>query len=355
MKNIIFLLPAFRKPSGGAKVIYRHSNIINNLQNKKTKSFVAHFKKKKTSKFLLSLKKRFIINHNDEFGYHSNDFKIIKNFRPNINWLNETKINYRNDFNFDSKNDIVIFPEIVAHFAKELCIDKGVKYGIYVLGAYHMHQTSNLEQIEEVYNKASFLVDISNDTRNCLKNIFPNLKKKIFRVNLFIDSKKYFSSKNKKNLITCMPRKLNEDFHLLKFFLYKKIPKNWKILQLNDMSNKQIQKKLSISKIFLSFSNFEGLGLPPLEAAFAGNKIIGYTGQAGNEYFKKPIFDKIFKGDILKFAKILEKNIKILENNKWHLNRKVIAQKESLISKYSFNNEIADLCKILNYINKTLI
>ena len=36
-------------------------------------------------------------------------------------------------------------------------------------------------------------------------------------------------------------------------------------------------------KIFLSFSSLEGLGLPPVEAALAGNHVIGYTGEGGNE------------------------------------------------------------------------
>ena len=34
-------------------------------------------------------------------------------------------------------------------------------------------------------------------------------------------------------------------------------------------------------------SNLEGLGLPPLETAIAGNKVIGYTGEGGKEYWKE--------------------------------------------------------------------
>ena len=33
----------------------------------------------------------------------------------------------------------------------------------------------------------------------------------------------------------------------------------------------------------------EGLGMPPIEAAVAGNKVIGYRGRGGNEYWQKPI------------------------------------------------------------------
>ena len=49
---------------------------------------------------------------------------------------------------------------------------------------------------------------------------------------------------------------------------------------------KKLINYLSKSKIFLSFSNLEGIGIPPIEAALAGNKVIGYTGGGGIEYWK---------------------------------------------------------------------
>ena len=45
MKNIIFLTHAENNPSGGGKVIYRHSQIINKFKN--FSSEVVHIKKKK--------------------------------------------------------------------------------------------------------------------------------------------------------------------------------------------------------------------------------------------------------------------------------------------------------------------
>ena len=47
----------------------------------------------------------------------------------------------------------------------------------------------------------------------------------------------------------------------------------------------------------------EGLGIPPIEAAIAGNKVIGYTGKGGNEYWNNPIFTEIAHGDISGFIK----------------------------------------------------
>ena len=45
--NIIYLNTTEKEPSGGAKIIYNHSDIINKLAFKGVKSEVLHLKKKK--------------------------------------------------------------------------------------------------------------------------------------------------------------------------------------------------------------------------------------------------------------------------------------------------------------------
>jgi hypothetical protein len=52
----------------------------------------------------------------------------------------------------------------------------------------------------------------------------------------------------------------------------------------------------------MSFSEYEGLGLPPIEAALSGNRVIGYTGEAGKEYWRAPLFTEIINGDVLGFV-----------------------------------------------------
>ena len=95
-----------------------------------------------------------------------------------------------------------------------------------------------------------------------------------------------------------MPRKLPDHASLLIFYLNNLLPKNWSIKPLKNVSEKYLTTTLSKSKIFLSFSNFEGIGIPPIEAALSGNKVIGYTGGGGVEYWKSPIFTKVESGEI---------------------------------------------------------
>ena len=84
-----------------------------------------------------------------------------------------------------------------------------------------------------------------------------------------------------------MPRKLPQHSELVLFFLRKTLPKKWRIKKIHNLNEKKVFYYLGKSKIFLSFTHFEGLGMPPIEAALSGNKVIGYTGEGGKEDPKK--------------------------------------------------------------------
>ena len=211
-----------------------------------------------------------------------------------------------------------------------------------------MNSTNNFVNLKKSYDGANLIITTSKYSVSYLNNMFPNLKKKIFKVNLSVDSNKFKINK-KTNLITYMPRKLPEHSNLLLFYLKNLLPKNWRILPLVNVSEKKIIRSLSISKIFLSFSNFEGLGIPPIEAALSGNKVIGYVGGGGSEYWKKPIFTKVENGEIEDFAKKIIKNIKSYKKN-W-----IIKSKKSrlqLSNYYSKKSEKKSLTLLSNKISK---
>ena len=106
---------------------------------------------------------------------------------------------------------------------------------------------------------------------------------------------------------------------------------------------------MSKSKIFLSFSMMEGLGLPPIEAAIAGNKVIGYSGEGGKEYWEKPIFTEIPHGNISKFMDEILIHIK-----KKNMNKNFKPSIKKIINKFSTNQEKIHLIKMINKI-KSLI
>jgi hypothetical protein len=333
--NVVYLLPALKGASGGAKVIYNQSSILNLLKNN-ISSKILHLKKNKYYKLKLSLQKRFKFSTQNYAGWDGKQMTAAKNFSPSNFWVNKNVKN-KNDINFDNNNDFIILPEIWSHFAVDLnLISKKIKYSIFVQGFYHMNSTSNFEKIKKAYESSEFIITDSKYSIQYIMNMFPKCKNKIIRLHFSIDFNK-FKKRKKKNIITYMPRKLENHSILLNFYIKNILPKGWKINPLINLDESKLNKKLSESKIFLSFSNLEGIGMPPIEAALAGNIIVGYIGGGGSEYWKKPIFHKVEHGEIKNFGDLI---IKLIKNYNKNWTTKTKTAREKLINQYSVNKEI---------------
>ena len=234
--NIIYLLPEMKRASGRAKVIYNHSSILNNL-NKSINSKVIYLKKNFLYKLQLSLSKRLKFFDEKFSGWDGKKMKVSKKFKPNKDWHKDEIFSGEN-LNFDKKKDFVIIPEIWAHFAIDLKFaEKKINYAIFVQGFYHMNSTNNFLNLKRSYEGAKLIITTSKYSVSYLRTMFPNIRKNILKINLSVDSKK-FKIKKKINLITYMPRKLPAHSSLLIFYLKNLLPKNWKILPLNNVSEK---------------------------------------------------------------------------------------------------------------------
>jgi hypothetical protein len=345
--NIIYLLPELKNPTGGAKVIYNHSSILNKLDSK-ISSKIIHLKKKLSYKFEASISKRINFLNKDFSGWDVKKMKVSKNFLPDKHWHSK-KISLGENLNFNKNNDFIILPEIWAHFAADLgLIKKNINYSIFVQGFYHMNSTNNFLKFKSAYENAKFIITVSDYSVGYLKKMFPKMKNKILKINFSIDKDK-IKIKKKSNLITFMPRKLQDHSNLLIFYLKNMLPTNWKIVPLINLSEKKLFEILSESKIFLSFSHLEGTGIPPIEAALSGNKVIGYTGGGGSTYWKKPIFTKVENGEIGDFGQKIINYIKKYNPN-WIKNTKKQRKKLSLL--YSKEMEKKSLTILSNEILK---
>lgn len=341
--NIIYICTADKGPAGGPKIIYNHSDIINKI-SKNVTSEILHIKKKKYRKWNTSIKKILRIKTNEYFGWKFNDITVEKNFKSK--WLN-SNIKIKNSFNFNKDKDFVIVPEIFAHLAIDLLKQSGIQYGIFVQNGYLLNITNNYKKLNEAYKNAKFILSYSKDITNCINLGFKNCEKKIIKTNISIDAKKFNLKSRKKNIITYMPRKLSHHSENLVFFLKKKLPKGWRLKSLNNLTEHEVYNELSKSKIFLSFSDMEGLGIPPIEAAIAGNHVIGYTGQGGKEYWKKPLFTEIPHGNLSKFVDEILFFIK-----KKSYKKSYFAARKKIINQYSVTQERIKIEKMISKILK---
>jgi len=321
-KNIIFLLPTQVRPAGGSIVAHHQSDSINTIEYK---------------------------NFSSQVFYPDKVHHLVTNFAHTSS--------FKRDKIFDIKNDFVIIPEMmVCRYAPEL-IRLGVKYGIHVQNGYSLGGEvllgiANFDDLLNTYENAQLIIGNSNDTIENIKTVFPQFSEKIIRSYFVINKSKYQSIENKKNLITYMPRKLGNHSKLVLLFLNDKLPKDWSIKAIDGVTEQQVYDVFFDSKIFLSFSEFEGLAMPPAMAAMCGNRVIGYTGEANKEYFHLACFEEVYCGDIKDFVKKLLEAVERFDNNQETLDLKSI---EYLQDFFSDKNQMRYLCELMDVIDSTLV
>ena len=323
MKSIIYICPTgLNKPIGGIKIIYRHVEILSKLLPKKVASKIFHFE----------------------------DF----NFK--CNWFSH-KVSFKKNSIFDPTKEFAIIPEWMAVYHAKMLQKMGVSYGIFVQNGFYLNtkpkNNFSDQEINEAYEKAKIIISYSDEITECIKLTFPKSANKILRINISVNSKKFQYTeeifKSKENLITYMPRKNRNHTDKLLFILKQHLPKNWEIKILDNLTEPEVIKFFKKSKIFLSFSELEGFGLPPVEAALSGNSVIGYTGESGKEYWDPPIFEEVFSGDLRTFTnkvinkvKDLNKNNRVFEKFKPYISK--------LADKYSLEKEQRGLLSLIDKI-----
>lgn len=301
-KNIIFLLPVQSQPAGGSIVAHHHSDTINEIQYKKCTSqvFYPSKLKHKVTKFI----------------HHSS---------------------FKRNTNFDINHDFVIIPEMmVCRYAPEF-IRLGIKYGVHVQNGYSIgvELRSNLatfSELKNIYEKADLIIGNSLDTIENIKTVFPDISDKLIRSYFVINKAKHQPIAHKKNVITYMPRKLSKHSQLVLLFLGDKLPAHWSIKAIDGVTEQEVYDILYESKIFLSFSELEGLAMPPAMAAMSGNRVIGYTGEANREYFHLPCFEEVYCGDIKDFVNKLLKAVERFDNDEEKIDDDSIAYLKQLFS-----------------------
>jgi hypothetical protein len=272
MPRIIYLCPTDNKPTGGIKVIYRHAAVLAVLGA-------------------------------DAYVLHPLDL----NFR--CTWF-DADVRLLDSLDLEPKSDFILIPDLWAGQFAGQCISQGVHYGIFVQNGY-LSIPLDLErqkgvQMVTAYRQADLIVVISDDTAEMVKLNYPMIDpKRIVRVKYSIDRRfivKDPAEIRKTRTITYMPRKLCDHSWRVVFALHQHLPPGWNIASIHDVDEDSCASMLRGSRIFLAFSHFEGLPMPPLEAAVAGNFVIGYTGQGALEYWKPPNFQEIHQGDIIGFV-----------------------------------------------------
>ena len=294
--KLIWLCHPIKKAVGGVKVIYRQAELVDAL--------------------LKPLGHQSVVMHPNTWSFRVKWFESSVSVEHQFfkwRWVGKPSLS-RIDGCFDPDQHLVVLPELWARKYGDQLFRMGVPYAIYVQNGYYISK-GDPTVLNEAYAGARCILSVSEDTTRCVALAFPGTEHKILRVHAAVDSQRFNPHQAKENLITYMPRKLGDHSSKVLFFLRHHLPAHWRVQAIDGLNEAGVAELLQRSKIFMSFSHFEGFGLPPLEAALCGNQVIGYTGQGAQEYWLPEVFESVESGNVVGFAQSVLHKVKQLDGS----------------------------------------
>ncbi|WP_228973667.1 hypothetical protein [Paraburkholderia gardini] len=212
--------------------------------------------------------------------------------------------------------DHIVIPEIKAAKLAPKLVAASLRYSIFVQNGYYLsHRDGTLsnDDVDFAYEQAAYILSISDDTSSLIRLHYPELAQRVMRMTCALDSALFHASDTKERLITYMPRKNGTHAAAVVFALHRYLSEGWTVLPIDGLSISGVAEVMNRSRIFLSFSGMEGLGLPPIEAAMCGNYVIGYHGGGGKEYWFGPNFQSVEVGDVAGFVEQIVERMKTID------------------------------------------
>lgn len=244
---------------------------------------------------------------------------------------------------------ILVFPEIYGPRIHE--IEPHLKKVIFNQNCYYTFEHYTTDTPASLYQHKNVLASIvvSEDSKRYLNFAFADHK--VFHLTISVDTALFSYSEQKEKLISYMPRKLAEDSQqVLSILKNRNTLKDWKIVAIENKTEAEVAQILRKSAIFLSFNHREGFGLPPVEAMACGCFVIGYKGQAGEEYFKQDFSAPVVEGNIIQYVEEIEKTLQDFDLNPSAVIAKGKMASDFVSEKYNLENEKAGIVKIWNEI-----
>jgi glycosyltransferase involved in cell wall biosynthesis len=314
-KTITYVCPSPDRPAGGVRVIYRHAELIERCFAPAVRAQV----------------------------FHPQD----PHYRPG--WF-EHRAAVKMDRQWAPATELAIVPEVWAGPLADQYRAAGVTYGVFVQNGYSINWHGTHADLHRAYAGAAVILTISEDATRCIETAFPDQASKVIELQWSIDAARFHADAAKDNAITYMPRKMGGHADLVRFFLTTHLPGHWTVQAIDGVDEAEVARRLNRSRIFLAFSELEGLPLPPVEAAFAGNHVIGYTGEGAKEYWDRDIFTEIGSGDIKGFVAAIRDRIARLDGagGGGAPDPRFLAAVDRLRAKYSEANEVARLARFVD-------
>jgi glycosyltransferase involved in cell wall biosynthesis len=178
--------------------------------------------------------------------------------------------------------DVFVVPECFPHLARPL-MGTPAKLLMFCQNQYRLHFTSDPRAGIAEFGVHGVIAS-SQAVHDFFRNVYGLADLPL--VPYAIDPARYAPTGRKKRQIAFMPRKLPEDAVFIQSVFrrrharYADVP--W--LRISGVKQREAARLMAESQCFLSLSDKESFGLPPLEAIACGCMVAGFHGDGGREY-----------------------------------------------------------------------
>lgn len=187
------------------------------------------------------------------------------------------------------------------------------------------------------------VLTVSDHNRDALVGMFPGLH--VGRVNWALDAAVWHppAAAPGRRLAYMSRRRAGAAREVLALLGARGALAGWELVRIEGRSEAEVADLLRSCPVFLSFSEREGLGLPPLEALASGCHVVGFDGFAGREFFGAPQAVLVEDGDVLGMAAAAEAVLREVAADPaaaWARGREAAA---AVVERYGADREREDL------------
>jgi len=298
-----FLCPSVSHPVGGIKVIYKHCELLNKSG---VPASIVHFRKDFSVGWFM----------------HQSDIIFKTGFDPNC--------------------DHLVIPEVMVGSYASQCLSLSIPYSIFVQNPFQINKGCDLGWLSSLYRGARSIISISNEATKIIHLLFPKLEVDRFvQVMPYVNlTASYSPSREKKKIISYMPRKIKKEVEAIVCILSGILPDEWALERIENKTELEAIDTISKSSIFLSFQDHEGYGLPALEAGLLGCAVIGYDGFGGKSHYWKysSIYKRIDYSDMPSFIENIKRAMLMIEGG-YLASSRFVCELESLRREYSLESQ----------------
>ena len=211
--------------------------------------------------------------------------------------------------------DVIVVPEVYG--SSILNLPRGVRQVIFNQNAYNTLDSLMGDEVAAAPYRdnpdLTAVIVVSEDNAELLRYVFPMAP--IRRVRVGLDDAVYHPpTQAPSNRIAYMPRRRRDDVAaVLGLLEMRGVFDRWEPVAIDGCSEAEVASALRSSRLFLSFSEREGFGLPPCEALACGCIVVGFDGFAGREFFRDPFAIAVPDGDVVGMARETERVLRRIE------------------------------------------